>query len=151
MEGDIDFPAGALPDHLPRLDRGAHPEGSGQVCAMEAAAWLAGEPWSDQPRSVHPVVAHVARAVNDRIADDERQTLWPLIVASLDTARPRHPILSLRLSWYAGRSTARAARQGDLRPAWWAVLDHHSRLYGHQRSALPTDRIETLATHLKTK
>ncbi len=79
---------------------------------MEAATWLAGEPWSDHPRSVHPVVVQVARAVNDGVCDEERQTLWPLIVVSLDTARPRHPVLSLRLSWYAGKACTGCQRGG---------------------------------------
>jgi hypothetical protein len=130
MEGEFNFSDVGLPDHLPRLNRGAHREDSGGACAMEAAAWLAGEPWSDRPRSVHPVVAQVARTVNDSVSDDERQTLWPLIVASVDTARPRHPVLSMRLSRCAGKALAEAVGHGDLRKAWTAVLDEHARLYG---------------------
>jgi len=43
-----------------------------------------GEKWSDDPKTVHRAIRWVARSVND----DVRQTLWPLILASLDTARP---------------------------------------------------------------
>lgn len=110
MAGEFNFSDIELPDHLPRLNRGAHREDSGGACAMEAAAWLAGESWSDRPRSVHPVVAQVARTVNDGVCDEERQTLWPLIMASLDTARPRHPILSLRLSWFRGKGLGGCGR-----------------------------------------
>jgi len=92
------------------------------------------------------VVAQVARAVNDGVCDGERHTLWPLIVA-LDTARPRHPVLSLRLSWYAGKASVRATREGDLRQAWGAVLDEHARLYGHQPSSVPTQRLSSLSAH----
>ena len=97
---------------------------------MEAAAWLAGEAWSDHPNSVHPVIGRVARLVNDRVSDDERQTLWPLILASLDTARSRHPIKRLRLSHRAIRALASTRRRGDLREAWWAILAEHARIYG---------------------
>ncbi len=44
---------------------------------MEAASWLAGEPWTDHPRSVHPVIAGVARAADDSVSDAERTGLWP--------------------------------------------------------------------------
>ncbi len=147
MAGEFNFSDVELPDHVPRLNRGVHHEDSGGACAMEAAAWLSGEPWSDGPRSVHPVVAQVARTVNDSVSDDERQTLWPLIVASLDTARPRHPILSLRLSWCAGKALAAAAAHGDLPKAWMVVLEEHTRLYGHQPSSIPTRRLNSLSAH----
>ena len=147
MEGEFNFSDVELPDHLPRLNRGAHREDSGGACAMEAATWLAGEPWSDRPRSVHPVVAQVARTVNDGVCDEERQTLWPLIVASLDTARPRHPVLSLRLSWCAGKALAAAADHGDLPKAWMVVLEEHARLYGHQPSSVPLRRLRSLSAH----
>ena len=46
---------------------------------------LAGEPWSDSPQSVHPVLASVARAVNDRVGDDTRSRLSRLVPMMLDT------------------------------------------------------------------
>jgi len=145
---DVEFSDVELPDHVPRLNRGAHREDSGGACAMEAAAWLAGEPWSDRPRSVHPVVARVARTVNDSVSDDERQSLWPLIVASLDTAQPRHPVLNLRLSWCAGKALAAADDHGNLPMAWTVVLEEHARLYGHQpSSAVPIHRLRSLSAH----
>lgn len=33
------------------LDSGSHQPGDGQMCVMEAAAFMAGEPWSDHPAS----------------------------------------------------------------------------------------------------
>ena len=38
------------------LEKGAHKRGSG-MCAMEAAAYIAGEPHSDHPVCVSPVIA----------------------------------------------------------------------------------------------
>ena len=147
MDGELHPSDVELPDHLPRLNRGAHREDSGGACAMEAAAWLAGEPWSDHPRAVHRIIGNVARTVNDRVSDERRQTLWPLIVASLDTARPRHPVLSLRLSWCAGKALAAAADHGDLPKAWMVVLEEHARLYGHRPSSVPTHRLRSLSAH----
>ena len=46
---------------------------------MELASYLAGEPWSDHPRCTHPLVAVVARLVNDHMSDGQRQRLSPLI------------------------------------------------------------------------
>jgi hypothetical protein len=50
---------------------------------MEFASYLAGERWSDHPACTHPLLAQLARQVNDRIGDAERQrliTLIPLVV-----------------------------------------------------------------------
>jgi hypothetical protein len=52
---------------------------------MELASMLAGEPFSDSPQSVHPVLASVARAVNDRVADDARSRLARLVPMMLHT------------------------------------------------------------------
>lgn len=42
---------------------------------MEYASYLAGERWSDHPHCTHPVLAGVARAVNDLTSDDRRTRL----------------------------------------------------------------------------
>jgi len=149
VDGQLNFSNAEVPDHLPRLDRGAHHRDDGRACAMEAAAWLAGEPWSDHPKSVHQVIGWVARSVNDRVPDDVRQTLWPLVLASLDTAQPWHPMLSMRLSRRAGKAYAAATHQGDLRKVWTTVLDEHARLYGERSSPVPASRLQNLVDHLK--
>lgn len=46
---------------------------------MELASLLAGEQWSDHPRCTHPVIAAVARAVNDLSSDDGRAQLTRLV------------------------------------------------------------------------
>lgn len=46
---------------------------------MEMASVLAGERWSDHPACTHPLLAELARDVNDRISDSGRQELAPLI------------------------------------------------------------------------
>jgi hypothetical protein len=46
---------------------------------MEFASFLAGERWSDHPSCTHPLLAQLARDVNDSLSDRERQQLVPLI------------------------------------------------------------------------
>jgi hypothetical protein len=46
---------------------------------MEFASYLAGEPWSDHPGCTHPLLASVARDVNDCTTDAGRSRLAPLI------------------------------------------------------------------------
>ena len=67
-----------------KLERGAHDRGTG-MCAMEAAAYLAGEKHSDHPVCVSPVIAAFLRSWNDGLPDADRQMLKPLIVRVLHT------------------------------------------------------------------
>lgn len=53
---------------------------------MELASLLAREPWSDHPASVHPVLAAVARAVNDWVSDEARNGLAALVPQMISTA-----------------------------------------------------------------
>ena len=115
-----------IPDTLPALGSGDHRPGSMTPCAMEAASWLAGEAWSAKPRSVHPAIAAVARAVNDAVSDADRQELWPLILASLGTGQRRGPILRRRLGRVAKRLLH--AREPVSRATWEAMLDRYARL-----------------------
>lgn len=67
------------PDFMPMLARGRHRNPRKGACFMEMASYLAGERWSDHPRCTQPVVATLARAVNDCVSDEARQRLTPLI------------------------------------------------------------------------
>jgi hypothetical protein len=57
---------------------------------MEMASFLAGERWSDHPRCTHPLLAAVARLVNDFTTDTNRPRLVELIpsVIGLTTDDP---------------------------------------------------------------
>jgi hypothetical protein len=46
---------------------------------MEFASYLAGERWSDHPACTHPLLAVLARHVNDYISDEARQALVGLV------------------------------------------------------------------------
>lgn len=65
----------SLPDDLPILGRGRHRRPRDGACLMELVSVLAGERWSDSPRCTHPVLAHLARKVNDAVSDEARQPL----------------------------------------------------------------------------
>jgi hypothetical protein len=64
---------------LPLLARGKHRRARKGACFMEFASYLAGERWSDHPACTHPLLAVLARHVNDYISDDARQALVGLV------------------------------------------------------------------------
>lgn len=68
-----------VPDGLPVLSRGKHRSARKGACFMEMASLLANEPWSDHPSCTHPLIAHLARQVNDYTCDENRGELVVLI------------------------------------------------------------------------
>jgi hypothetical protein len=68
-----------LPALLPTLSRGKHRSPRKGACFMEFASLLAGERWSDHPACTHPLLAAVARQVNDLTSDAGRARLAELI------------------------------------------------------------------------
>ncbi len=80
-----------VPEIVPILSRGRHRNARKGACFMEMASYLAGERWSDHPKCTHPLVATVARLVNDNTSDDHRSRLAELIpsVIGLTTTDPR--------------------------------------------------------------
>src|SRR4028119_1935432 len=68
-----------LPGLVPVLSRGKHRSARRGACFMELASFLAGERWSDHPSCTHPLLAEVARNVNDRTSDADRPLLAQLI------------------------------------------------------------------------
>ena len=70
---------GQLPALLPMLSRGKHRSPRKGACFMEFASLLAGERFSDHPACTHPLLAEVARHVNDSTSDAGRSRLVDLI------------------------------------------------------------------------
>jgi hypothetical protein len=70
---------GQPPELLPTLSRGKHRSPRKGACFMEFASVLAGERWSDHPACTHPLLAALARHVNDHTSDAGRARLAPLI------------------------------------------------------------------------
>ena len=67
------------PELVPVLSRGKHRTPRKGACFMELASFLAGERWSDHPACTHPLLAAVARDVNDHTSDAGRARLAGLI------------------------------------------------------------------------
>ncbi len=68
------------------LDSGAHDSVDAGMCAMEAVAWLAGEPHSDHPQCVCDVIGAAMRKANDRMPPDVRnELLRPLLTKIIGT------------------------------------------------------------------
>jgi hypothetical protein len=111
---------------------GRHPLPGDQACLMELASVLAREPWGDHPASVHPVLAAVARAVNDRVSDGTRDSLAPLVPRMIGTAdagpggRPRPERCARLVLLCAGKaleaSTFMAAEMNSARLTALSVL-----------------------------
>lgn len=69
----------STPDLVPVLSRGKHRNPRKGACFMEFASYLAGERWSDKPSCTQPLLAGLARLVNDNVGDESRSSLVPLI------------------------------------------------------------------------
>ncbi len=59
-----------------RLSQGKHASPDEGVCVMELASMIAGEPFSDRPASVCPVIGSFLRAYNDSVSRARRQDLY---------------------------------------------------------------------------
>src|SRR3954447_20510721 len=66
-----------MPSALPILATGRHRSPRHGACLMEYTSVLAGERFSDAPRCTDPVLAAVARSVNDYSGDASRQRIAP--------------------------------------------------------------------------
>lgn len=87
------------PDMMPVLSPGKHRNPRQGACFMEFASYLAGERWSDHPTCTHPLLAFLARGVNDFSSDEARGRLVPLIpsVIGLNSSDPLlDVVISLR-------------------------------------------------------
>jgi len=72
-------PTVTAPNLMPVLSRGKHRNLRRGACFMEMASFLAGERWSDHPVCTHPLLAEMARLVNDCVTDQLRPQLIPMI------------------------------------------------------------------------
>jgi len=78
-----------------KLSKGKHASPEDGACVMELASMLAGEPFTDHPASVCPVIGSFLRAYNDSLEEDDRQDLYAFAArivgsrASVDVQRAR--------------------------------------------------------------
>jgi hypothetical protein len=102
-----------------RLGAGSHPSPAHGACVMELASMLAGERFSDRPRTVCPVIAGFLRSYNDRLPErelDELYALAPLVIGSASTRSVRRHRTFRLLEWAGFRDPARPRRLFSARP-----------------------------------
>jgi hypothetical protein len=68
-----------VPELVPQLSRGKHRSPRKGACFMELVSYLAGARWSDHPACTHPLLASLARLVNDHTSDAGRGELTGLV------------------------------------------------------------------------
>jgi hypothetical protein len=100
------------------LRKGSHSSRERGVCAMEAAAWLAGEPHSDKPQCACSVIGAFVIAWNDALPTDEDRNrllkpLIPRLIGTASTQAVRERRSYLALDWLIRVQT----------PAWLALRD----------------------------
>ncbi len=96
-----------------RLSRGSHRSPRDGACVVELASLLAGEPFSDHPASVCPMIAAFLRVYNDLIDDVRRQDLYRYAAAAVGTRGP-HELRAARARRAVAWATAAYDRGGRL-------------------------------------
>jgi len=120
------------------LRKGSHDARERGVCALEAVAWLAGEPHSDKPRCACPVIGAFVIAWNDALPTDEDRNrllkpLIPRLVGSRSTKAVEKQRSYLALDWLIRVQT----------PAWLELRDD---LKPHAAALRSLDAIRDMAT-----
>ena len=104
------------------LERGRHKRREEGLCSLEAMAWLAGEPHSDTPECVCPVIREFITNWNDLLGDTDRDRLLKPLLPHLartnlgpETELDRH---ARNLDWLMRRNL----------PSWLEIagLDRHA-------------------------
>ncbi|HEU5034043.1 MAG TPA: hypothetical protein VFT62_04695 [Mycobacteriales bacterium] len=140
---------GLLADEAPWLSPGRHRWPRHEVCLMEWVSLLSGGPRTDHPRCTDPVLATIARAVNDYSGDLSRQRLAAFaprlacaaggdaeapyaaarrcVLTALPYAKdPRRFVLvaaTLGIDWAARGDAHRELGEGLTPDTEWALLD----------------------------
>jgi hypothetical protein len=108
------------PDRLKILDSielsvGSHQSLTQGACVMELVAYIAGQPWSDHPPCVSPVLGAFLRSWNDALDDATRQRLKDYIPRLIGTAGS--PEIDERRAWMATDWACRVSAPRWLRKA----------------------------------
>ncbi len=90
--------------HVSTLKNGSHQPCDGEMCVMEAVAYVAGEPWSDAPQCACPVITAFLVSWNDSLPTDEARDallkpLIPLIVGTRSTPEVERKRSYMALDW----------------------------------------------------
>ena len=94
----MNLPVSISPERLSALDEitltvGQHNSPEAGMCAMEAAAWLAGEEHSDTPECVDETITEYVQVLNDHGGPEVRERLKSYVPQMLGTATgPEHSL-----------------------------------------------------------
>jgi hypothetical protein len=130
-----------------RLSKGKHTSPDEGACVIELASMLAGEPFSDRPNSVCPVIASFMRAYNDTLAAYDREELYPYAAAVVGSAssnsvtRARAGVMR---NWVADRRSLRWLRL----PVPICMCDWVAVTAARLAVAMPPEQRRTEVTHL---
>jgi hypothetical protein len=94
-----------------RLARGKHISPKNGACVMELASMIAGEPFSDRPRSGSPMIAAFLRAYNDAIDDERRQDLYDYaarVIGTRDSLAIERRRMERCMAWIADMYSRRS-------------------------------------------
>jgi hypothetical protein len=107
-----------------RIRKGRHASPARGACVMELASMLAGERFTDHPKSVCPVLAGFLRGYNDLLADGQHDELYPYAALVVGTAAPRRVCRKrarVLLQW-ADRGRRPCRRRFYVRLQSWDVI-----------------------------
>lgn len=110
-----------VPSIMPVLSAGAHAGPEDGACVMEMVSYLAGEAWTDTPSCTYRPLARAAQVVNDRLRDEDRHLLVPLIGRLFGTTAPVSDTAFARFAAMSVLPLARAVEH--LHPAAKACND----------------------------
>ncbi|MEW1953092.1 hypothetical protein [Terrabacter sp. NPDC080008] len=120
-----------IPDGVPVLSRGRHRSPRKGACFMEMASFLAGERWSDHPACTDPVLAELARWVNDVLDDAHRQQLV-IMVPEVVGLKPEDPPATTALLLTAARAALPVATYDRQNLMALAILNAERVLAGRE-------------------
>jgi hypothetical protein len=111
------------------IGRGHHASPAFGACVVELASMLAGERFSDHPRSVCPAIAGFLRTYNDLLPEGEQDELYAYAAMIVGTAAPKkvHRARAAHILRWAGLRS----RGGGVRPwlrTWDQVLEPAARM-----------------------
>lgn len=126
------------PTVMPILSPGRHRSPRQGACFMEFASFLAGNRWSDHPPCTHPVLAALARDVNDMTSDGARADLMAHVnrVVGLNS---EHPLITPTIAMLAGAAAIPVAsfeRQRALAVGLLTISTHVPELRDEATAAL---------------
>jgi hypothetical protein len=126
---------------VPILSRGKHRRPRHGACFMELVSFVAGERWSDHPACTHPLLASLARLVNDATSDRARQRL-ALLIPDVIGLTSDDPCIDVRIALRAATTALPVAaehRQPALAAAVIAANQFLDEL--HELADRPGDRL----------